>query len=384
MPALGIKANERALHHHQSMASPELLRAFERQAEWCKKLDASFTADLVETLADQLRGDGPFTELLPDWPGDPSADALPLRLCGALHALALDSDSPFAALYPPRATKLDRDGLVRELNAALRTNRPYFERMLQQPPQTNEIGRSAVFLGGFAEIARNTQRPLALLEIGASAGLNLRWDRYRFELGPASWGDPASSVRIVSQWRGSPPALRTAIEVAARAGCDAAPLDPRLEADRRSLLAYVWPEQLERVARLRAALKLARADGLAVDRADAAEWLERQLAHRRPGVATVVYHSIVWQYLAEATKEEVHAAIESAGRQATARAPLAWLAFEFEVDGQRPELTLTQWPGGVRRRLATAHPHGAFVDWFAASDEQPPTPNDYRPPASLT
>jgi hypothetical protein len=274
--------------HHQPMASPELLRAFELQVEWCRKLDASFTADVVETLADQLRSGGPLAELLPDWPGDPSADAVPLRLSGALHSLALDPESPLAALYPPRASTLDRDALVRELNASLQSDRAFFERMLQQPPQTNEIGRSAVLLGGYAEIARDTGLPLALLEIGASAGLNLRWDQYRFDLGPHTWGDPVSPVRIASEWRGSRPPLPAKIQVDSRAGCDDAPLDPRSDADRRNLMAYCWPEQRERVARLTAALELTSGDDLAVERADAARWLEKQLARRRPGVAVVV------------------------------------------------------------------------------------------------
>lgn len=348
------------------MTSPEVLRAFELQAEWCKKLDASFTADVVETLAQQLRDGGPLAELLPDWPGDPSADAVPLRLCGALHMLALDPASSLGALYPPQASTLDQDALVRELNAALVSKRAFFERMLQNPPQTNEVGRSAVLLGGFAEIARDTGRPLALLEIGASAGLNLRWDRYRFELGPDSWGDPASPVRITSQWRGSPPPLPRTIDVAERAGCDQAPLDPRSAADRRSLLAYCWPEQQQRVARLTAALQLTSSDALTVERSDAAHWLQTQLAHPRLGVSTVVYHSIVWHYLAKETQREAREAIKQAGARATAGAPLAWLALEFEAEGHPPELTLRQWPGGARRRLATAHPHGAHAEWSVA------------------
>jgi len=347
------------------MAALDLLSAFERQADWCRKLDARFTADVVETLADQLRAGGPLAELLPDWPGDPSADAVPLRLCGALHALALDSGSPLSALYPPRATVLDRATLVRELNAALQSEGAFFGRMLRQPPQTNEIGRSAVLLGGFAEIARHTGLPLALLEIGASAGLNLRWDRYRFELDGQSWGDVASPVRIASKWRGSPPGLPPTIKVAARAGCDRAPLDPRSVSDRRNLLAYCWPEQHERLERLRAALDLASFDALAVERADAAQWLERQLAAARPGMATVVYHSIVWNYLGEDTQKSARAAIEQAGMRATAAAPLAWLTLEFEAEGQSPQLALTQWPGGTRRRLAMAHPHGAEATWEA-------------------
>jgi hypothetical protein len=346
-----------------------VLRAFERHAEWCKKLDARFTADVLETLAQQLRDGGPLAELLPEWSGDPIADAVPLRLCGALHALALDVDSSLNALYPPQAGTLDRDALVGELNAALSSKRAFFERMLRSPPQTNEIGRSAVLLGGFAEISRATQLPLALLEIGASAGLNLRWDRYRFELGHDSWGHPASPVRITSQWRGSPPALPRTIDVAERAGCDQAPLDPRSAADRRSLLAYCWPEQRERVERLTAALQLTSFDALSVERADAARWLRTQLAHLRPGLATVVYHSIVWHYLAEETKSAAREAIEQAGARATASAPVAWLAFEFEAEDRPPELTLREWPGGARRRLATAHPHGAHVEWSVAKSQ---------------
>ncbi len=340
-----------------------LLQAFHRQARSCRALGASFTGDLVEALADELRRGGPLSEVLPSWPRDAWADAVPLRLFGALRALALRGDSPLSALYPPRAATLDRAALVRELNAALAADRGYFAAMLQQPPQTNEIGRSAVLLGGFSEIARCTRKPLALLEIGASAGLNLRWDRYRYELGSVGWGDPASPVRIASQWRGKLPALAQTIEVASRAGCDTAPMDPRSAEDRRRLKAYVWPEQSERVDRLDAALRLACTDDIDVERADAAQWLGQQLAERRPGVATVVYHSIVWQYLAAATKDKARASIEEAGERATVDAPLAWLALEFEVDGQPAELSLTHWPGGVRRRLATAHPHGASVDW---------------------
>ena len=350
------------------MASAKLLQAFERQAESCRKLGAGFTGDVVETLADQLRGDGRLAALLPDWPGDPWAEAVPLRLCGALHALASGQNAALAALYPPRATTLDREAFVRQLNAVLGTDRAFFEKMLRQPPQTNEIGRSAVLLGGFAEITRQTQLPLALLEIGASAGLNLRWDHYRFDLGRCAWGDPSSPVRVAAEWRGTPPALPQSIQVATRAGCDQAPLDPRSAADRRRLLAYCWPEQSERVARLKAALDLASSDDLTVERADAAPWLGQQLAQRRVGLATVVYHSIVWQYLEDTTREAVRASIYEAGRRSTADSPLAWLRFEFEgTVHQRPELTLTQWPGGSRRHLAIAHPHGASVDWLRPS-----------------
>jgi hypothetical protein len=74
---------------------------------------------------------------------------------------------------------------------------------------------------------------------------------------------------------------------------------------------------------------------------------ERQLTQRRSGVATVVYHSIMWHYLADDTQKAARAAIKQADTRATTDAPHAWLALEFEAEGQPPELTLTQWPGGT-------------------------------------
>ena len=112
---------------------------------------------------------------------------------------------------------------------------------------------------------------------------------------------------------------------------------------------------------------IARHDDVAVERADAAAWIARQLARRRIGEATVVYHSVVWQYLGADIQQAVQAAMEHAGRSATAEAPLAWLTLEFEAEGQPPTLAVTQWPGGVRRRLARSHPHGAWVEWLPKS-----------------
>src|SRR4051812_35494495 len=96
----------------RTMPSFDLRRAFELQVEWCRNLDANFTGDVVDTLAGQLRSNGPLAELLPDWPGDPTADAVPLRLCGALRALALAGNLPLARLYPPAAGTLDREALA--------------------------------------------------------------------------------------------------------------------------------------------------------------------------------------------------------------------------------------------------------------------------------
>lgn len=227
--------------------------------------------------------------------------------------------------------------------------------------QTNEVGRSALLAAGFSHIARRTGRALDLYELGASAGLNLRWDRYR-HIARGAIGDPASPLVFDEVWT-SPPLL-TPVEVVERRGCDIAPLDASDTAAQDRLLSFVWPDQRARFARLRAALDIAASTPVPIDQADAGEWLAERLPHRRPGATAVVYHSIVWQYLPAGTKDRVRAALDDAAATATAESPLAWL--RMEPAGPVADLRLTMWPGGDEQILATASYHGASIDWSSA------------------
>ena len=343
---------------------PNFAEAWQRQIDYCDANASPFTARVLEaTLADWRRG-GALRELLPSWPGDAWADALPLRVAGALHAMALDgSDATLAALYPPVRQTFDAQAGPAAVSNALRSQPHRVLDYLRQPPQTNEIGRSAVLLGGFAEVARRTELPLVALEIGASAGLNALWQRYRYELGPIVWGPSTSAVHIRSDWQGNLPLLPMQIEVASRAACDVAPFDLRAPGAALRLASYVWPDQQERLERLRAAIALAALEGVRVEAADALAWATRELAQPRPGRATVLYHSVIWQYLPAATRAALRECIGNAGACATPLAPFAWLAFEPTPHHADFELTLTLWPGGERTVLATAHPHGREVQW---------------------
>jgi hypothetical protein len=103
-----------------------------------------------------------------------------------------------------------------------------------------------------------------------------------------------------------------------------------------------------------------------VDATDAGAWIGPHLAARPSGVATVVYHSIVWQYLTRDTRAAVKDAILHAGAAATRDAPLAWLRLE-PVGREGPfEVRLTSWPGGEERRLAESSPHGREVRWYTS------------------
>jgi hypothetical protein len=234
--------------------------------------------------------------------------------------------------------------------------------LVARPCQTNEVGRSAALLGGFLDVAAESGLPLRLLEIGASAGLNLWFDRYLYTSGSEHFGDERSKVRFDDVFACGPPSLRQELSIVERRGCDPRPLDPRAREDRLTLLGAVWADQTERIVQLRAALELAASRPAAVDRAEAGEWLTRQLSEPRPGTATVVFHSIVWQYLSERERSMVVAAIHGAGERASASAPLAWL--RMERGGALADVWLTTWPGGHESLVARAGYHGRPVHWL--------------------
>jgi hypothetical protein len=227
------------------------------------------------------------------------------------------------------------------------------------------VARSCGLVGGFLMIARETGLPLRLLELGASAGLNLRWDRYWYQAGESAWGDPQSPIRFESAFSEGEPPFDCAPVIIERAGCDLNPLDPNLPETELTLASFVWPDHVERFHRLRAALAIARRVPARVDRGGAVEWLESQLSTKTQGAATVVFHSIVMDYLPVEERNRVSELLHKAGSRAVAASPVAWL--RMERGGEQAEVRLTLWPGGEERLLATAAFHGPPVRWLASS-----------------
>jgi hypothetical protein len=338
---------------------------FRDQADACLRLGSPFTAMLLEIAADRLDETSAVGHAILGWPGDAKVDALALRFAGGLHALVLSGAAPaLARLYPGAGVQIDGDTLWSAVADALDTHGPALLRFLDSPPQTNEVARCAVLLGGFLTIARRTGRPLALLEIGASAGLNLHWDDYGYDFGEASWGPADAPLRLAPEWRGPLPTFGP-VEVRARQGCDRRPIDPSDAHDRLRLRAYVWADQGARLQRLERALDHVARHGTRIEQADAADWLEARLAARPVGLTTVLFHSIVWQYLPRVTQERIAAALERAGGAANAGTPLAWLRMEPSRGHDHADLRLTIWPGACEQLLADADFHGRWVSWRA-------------------
>jgi hypothetical protein len=336
---------------------PERLRI---QAVYCEQLGSPLYADLLDRAAADVEAGGPTRGILRGHEDDAADSMLALRLMGAVNRLVLRGEEPaLAELYG--APGRDREATWEAFRAALERNAAKLSRLVDRPVQTNEVGRCAALLPGFLAVAAETGLPLRLLEVGASAGLNLRWDRYRYAAGDLAWGPAGSPLTLDFELRGAArPDAAARVEVASRRGCDAAPVDPTAPEGRETLLAYVWPDQTARVERLRAALELAATAPVDVDRERAAAWIERQLAVASPGQATVVFHSIVLQYLSGAERAAFDAHLEEAAARATAEAPLAWL--RMEPADELAAVRIATWPGGEDRLLARAGYHGSPVE----------------------
>ncbi len=327
-------------------------------------MGSPFTARVCRSLHAHLTEASAFGARLLNWPGRPEADALALRACGALNALARQGHPALAPLYPPNPPPSEEE-FWRAAQSVIATDDARLTRFLDSPPQTNEVSRSAALLPGYLEIARATGLPLAIREIGASAGLNLLFDRYSYDYGAFAWGPRAARVAIACEWRGPATGFAEQIAVADRKACDRSPVDARDPAARARMLAYIWPDQATRLARAEAALDVAVAEEMSVEAIDAAEFAVRELSLGAPGRALVLVHSIFWQYLADGTKAEIRAAIAQAAERASTAAPFAWLRMEAEADERRgARLRLSLWPRGpLDALLATVDFHGQWVEW---------------------
>jgi len=339
------------------------------QAGACAALGSPFSGGLLERAAQALPHEASLQAAFAPWSGSDRRaifdDAAALRWLGALHDFVLEApDSALAQAYPRDGRPGDPAVAWPHALAFVRGEADRLAAFMRHEPQTNEPRRSAVLLPGFLEVAAQTQLPLRILELGASAGLNQLWDRRRYRLGEAfAWGPEPARVIIDAEWRGDLPRLDAPVDVAARGACDRSPVALADPAQRRRLGAYVWPDQFDRLARFDAAVADALDAGVTVEREDAVAWTRRHAAPQA-GVATVVFHSVFFQYMPADSQAALVETLAAFGARANADAPLAWLRMEPAADNPAMmELRLTLWPDGGERLLATAHPHGAWVEW---------------------
>lgn len=348
---------------HPGRAVRQLRIEARKAADFGKPLAAA----LMESLARVLPRSGPVFVCIEHWPGDLASDGVIFRLNAGLHALALSEQAEgLAGLY--------RDGLLlppalldRTLAQALSCHAEALLGWLAHPTQTNEVARVAGLVAALLELGRERAMPCEVLELGASAGLNLNFPRYAVRLGAVAACAPESEVMLSPEWRGRWAAAGELAITSVR-GVDLHPLDVALPADRESLRAYIWPGEAGRAQRLEAAIGIARRHPPIVEADRASAWLAAQLAAAQPaGTRRVVFHSMVLQYADASERAAIDAAFAAAGARATADSPLARIGIEWRGDRGAVEIRITRWEGGAddgeSHIAAHCHPYGEWIDW---------------------
>src|SRR5690348_4871445 len=162
------------------------------QSDWSRKLGSPLYTMLFAQAADDVESGGPCWHVLMGQ-DDAHGSAIALRFLGAVHRLVLDGKAGELACYYPSAGGVrPADEAWPAFREVVARHEPLLRDLVLNPVQTNEVGRSCGLVGGLLLIARETRLPLRLLEIGASAGLNLRWDHYWYQAGMIEWGDAGS------------------------------------------------------------------------------------------------------------------------------------------------------------------------------------------------
>jgi hypothetical protein len=318
---------------------------------------------LLTLLAHNWPSDSALGRLYTEWPGDigPNAASLPLRIAGGLHALVLNGlDAGLVAHYPPN-TVTDQ-ALTGAVLSALTTHQDFLIDWVQSPPQTNEVRRSAALIAAAHWLAARHPLPFITSELGASAGLNLMWDRYALSVGGQTFGPSDPALTLTPDWTG-PVLAQTTVQVTERRGVDLNPLDVHDPGNTLRLLAYLWADQPHRVALTRAAIT---AQTCKVERGDAIDWLETRLTTRHEGHLHLIYHTVAWQYFPGPVQNRGTTLIETAGSQATETAPLAWLSMESDGGVDGAALSVRIWPGDQRISLGRVDFNGRWLRWEAA------------------
>ncbi|MEX1162946.1 MAG: DUF2332 domain-containing protein [Nitriliruptor sp.] len=344
---------------------PERLVAWQLigQARACQVIGSPLYAHLLTTAAQDVLGGGPLADLLVPRVRPGRGDAAGLRLMAAVHRLVLTRRATkLATHFPSVGGTPDLGTAGATFLDAITDHLEVLRVDVERPCQTNEVGRAAGLVVGLLACSAITGLPLAIREVGAAAGLNLRLDHWRYELpGDTIVGDPDGEVVLAGRWRAPVPHADHGFRVVDRRGCDRNPIDPTTAEGRLALSASVWADQPARFERLGAALRTAARVPATVDAASAAAWT-REHVTPAAGRVTVVYHSIVEEYLEADERAAFHRAVEAAGAAATEEAPIAWLRMEPSSELRHHAVSLRLWPHAPElRHLATTGAHGDDV-----------------------
>lgn len=322
---------------------------------------------LYERLAQSIAGD-PEVLAVVDGVGH-GEQVVPLLLLGSVHYLLLKgAEHPLAAYYPS-VVGYDRNPREGDPYPAFHDfvlqNRAEVERLVQTSiVQTNEVQRCACLLPVFGLLYKEAlKRPLALVEVGTSAGLHLLWDKYGYSYGPdLKFGDADSPVQLSCELRGKfrPPMPEPFPRVGYRVGVDLDPIDVRDPDQVLWLRAMIWPEHQDRAELLARAVEIAREDPPTLLKGDMFDLLPQAVRDAPRGTTICVYHSYTIVQLPQEDRKRLTSLI---GELSLDR-PIYRISQEW-LGGETAQITLMRYAGNTyeEQHLADCHPHGHWLEW---------------------
>lgn len=329
-------------------------------------------APLYASLSRSIATDDEVAGLLTE---APPTQRQPVLLFACVHAVLLaEPDDDLAAWYPnlTPAPPADGDPWPAFRRFCRRHRDELVALLARRSTQTNEIGRCAVFLPVFGLLADEVG-PLAHVDVGTSAGLNLLLPHYGYRYEPGGTLGDGRDVELACGVRGPLPIPAAIPPVVRSVGLDRAPIDVADDDAARWLEACVWPDQQDRFERLRAALDLARAVGVDVRRGDALTDTPALVAEVGAAGHPVITNSWVLSYFTPVDRHDYLAMLDAVG----GARDLSWVYAEspaqiggLPVPADEPPseltvLTVVRWRGGQRTvdHVARCHPHGYWMHW---------------------
>lgn len=341
------------------------------EADKARAFGKLFAASVLDGLTRTLWAAPAIMRTIEAWPGDLASAGVIFRLNAGVHALARSGRFPILRqIYLAAQAQDVPDPLMLDiaLTQALALGEEELHAWLQGPTQTNEVARVAGLAAVLAELSARRPMRCRMLELGASAGLNLNLPHYDLTLGTLRMGTAGSPVRIAPRWSGPSPACGE-LTITRLSGVDLCPLDVSRAEDAERLHAYVWPGEPARSERLGAAIAIARSHRPPVERGRAAQWLERELAADRPAdEAIVVFHSMVLQYMPPEERARIDELLTRVAAAATPPAPLVRIGTEWNADRSAVEVRVTCWDGGAGSGATTlaarCTPYAEAFEWL--------------------
>ncbi len=367
-----------------------LARDFAQQHHAAVRNGSPLYADLCRAASLDLAGPSRLTDVLAPWADSRAGDLMPLRVLGAVHRLVLERNAAALSLWFPSVggtaptDALGRGACYDAWVDALVAHADRLPALLAAPPQTNDPGRAAALAGALQLVSAAYDLPVRVHELGASAGLNLLADRIRVSWPGGAIGPSGSVLRLDDAWDGQPlPPDDVVPVVVERVGCDLDPVDVTTTDGRLHLTSFVWPDQADRLDRLRGAFRLAEEVPIELVRGDLVEHL-RGLTPRR-GTVLVVWHSSTWFYLSAEQRAEAERLFQELGAAATRDAPVVHVAREYLGDmfTTSHALVLRWWPvpgsqsayagrPGDPVQYADSPAHGLPVTWMPPQPPESP------------